>query len=102
MSTLSEIEAAVDKLPHPEQEILLEHLARKLGVRPPITEGSRAQREAGCKSSTGCGTAGLPSSDVHMNFKRTPTAGGCYSSVAGDRLPMEPSELFARPIALHQ
>ena len=45
MSTLSEIEAAVDKLPHPEQEILLEHLARKLGARPPITEGSRAQRE---------------------------------------------------------
>ena len=45
MSTLSEIEAAVDKLPHPEQEILLEHLAWKLGARPPITEGSRAQRE---------------------------------------------------------
>ena len=45
MSTLSEIEAAVDKLPHLEQEILLEHLARKLGARPPITEGSRAQRE---------------------------------------------------------
>jgi hypothetical protein len=45
MSTLSEIEAAVDKLSHPEQEILLEHLARKLGVRPTITEGSRAQRE---------------------------------------------------------
>ena len=45
MSTLSEIEAAVYKLPHPEQEILLEHLARKLGVRPPITEGSRAQSE---------------------------------------------------------
>ena len=45
MSTLSEIEAAVYKLPHPEQEILLEHLAGKLGVRPPITEGSRAQSE---------------------------------------------------------
>ena len=45
MSTLSEIQAAVDKLPHPEQEILLEHLARKLGARPTITEGSRAQRE---------------------------------------------------------
>ena len=45
MSTLSEIQAAVDKLPHPEQEILLEHLVRKLGVRPTITEGSRAQRE---------------------------------------------------------
>jgi hypothetical protein len=45
MSTLSEIEAAVDKLPRPEQEILLEHLARKLAARPPITEGSRAQRE---------------------------------------------------------
>jgi hypothetical protein len=34
MSTLSEVQAAVDKLPHPEQEILLEHLVRKLGVRP--------------------------------------------------------------------
>jgi transposase len=45
MSTLSEIEAAVDKLPRPEQEILLEHLARKLAARPPVTEGSRAQRE---------------------------------------------------------
>jgi hypothetical protein len=45
MSTLSEIQAAVDTLPHPEQEILLEHLVRKLGVRPTITEGSRAQRE---------------------------------------------------------
>jgi hypothetical protein len=30
---------------HPEQEILLEHLARKLGALPTITEGSRAQRE---------------------------------------------------------
>ena len=45
MSTLSEIEAAVDKLPQSEQEILLEHLARKLGARPPIMEGSQAQRE---------------------------------------------------------
>ena len=43
MSTLSEIEAAVDQLPQAEQEILLEHLARKLGARPPVTE--RAQRE---------------------------------------------------------
>jgi hypothetical protein len=45
MSTLSEIEAAVDKLPHPEQQILLEHLSRKLGARSTITEESRAQRE---------------------------------------------------------
>jgi hypothetical protein len=60
MSTLSEIQAAVDKLPHPEQETLLEHLVRKLGVRPTITEGSRGQRERWLKSSTGCGTAGLP------------------------------------------
>jgi hypothetical protein len=46
MSTLTEIEAAVDRLSHPEQEILLEHLARKLGVRPPVTDGSRGtQRE---------------------------------------------------------
>ena len=43
MSTLIEIEAAVDRLPHREQEILLEHLAHKLGVRPPITEGSGTQ-----------------------------------------------------------
>jgi hypothetical protein len=33
MSTLNEIEAAVDRLSHPEKEILLEHLARKLGMR---------------------------------------------------------------------
>jgi hypothetical protein len=48
MSTLSEIEAAVDQLPKAEQEILLEHLARKLNTlntRPLATEGSRAQRE---------------------------------------------------------
>ena len=45
MSTLSEIEAAVDKLPHPEQRILLEHLSRKLGARSTITEESRTQRE---------------------------------------------------------
>jgi hypothetical protein len=45
MSTLSEIQAAVDELPRPEQEILLEHLVQKLGVRPRITEGARAQRE---------------------------------------------------------
>ena len=43
-STLSEIEAAVDQLPHPEQEILLEHLARKLRARR-VSDGSRAQRE---------------------------------------------------------
>ncbi len=45
VSTLSEIEAAVDQLPHREQELLLEHLARKLGAHPPPTERSRAQRE---------------------------------------------------------
>jgi hypothetical protein len=45
MSTLSEIEAAVDQLPYAEREILLEHFARKLSARPPATEGSRAQRE---------------------------------------------------------
>ena len=44
VSTLSEIEAAVDQLPHPEQEILLEHLVRKLRARR-VSEGSRAQRE---------------------------------------------------------
>ena len=30
---------------HPKQEILLEHLVRKIGVRPTIAEGSRGQRE---------------------------------------------------------
>jgi hypothetical protein len=40
MSALSEIEAAVDRLSFPEQEILLEHLARKLSARPPVTDGS--------------------------------------------------------------
>jgi hypothetical protein len=45
VSTLAEIEAAVDQLSHPEQELLLEHLARKLGAHPSPTEGSRAQRE---------------------------------------------------------
>jgi hypothetical protein len=45
MSTLTEIEAAVDRLSHPEQEILLEHLARKLGMRPPLTDESWTQRE---------------------------------------------------------
>lgn len=45
MSTLIEIEAAVDRLPYREQEILLEHLAHKLGVRPPVTERSGTQGE---------------------------------------------------------
>jgi hypothetical protein len=44
MSTLIEIEAAVDQLPYFEQEILLEHLARKLGAGPPVTQGSQTQR----------------------------------------------------------
>jgi hypothetical protein len=44
MSTLAEIEAAVDRLPQPEQEILLEHLTRKLGARPPVTEGAQRER----------------------------------------------------------
>jgi hypothetical protein len=45
VSKLSEIEAAVNQLPHPEQEILLEHLTRKLGARPLVAEGTRGQRE---------------------------------------------------------
>jgi hypothetical protein len=60
MSTLSEIETAVDQLPHAEQEILLEHLARKLGARPPATEGSRAQRERWLQKLDDCGTTVLP------------------------------------------
>ena len=35
----------MNQLSHPEQEILLEHLARKLSGSPTTTEGSRAQRE---------------------------------------------------------
>jgi hypothetical protein len=50
MSTLTEIEAAVDRLSHPEQEILLEHLTRKLGMRSPVTDGSRTQRERGLET----------------------------------------------------
>ena len=50
MSTLVETEAAVDRLPYPEQEILLEHLARKLGLRPPVMEGSRTQRALGSQT----------------------------------------------------
>jgi hypothetical protein len=45
MSTLAEIEAAVDRLPEPEQEILLGHLTRKLGARRPVTErGAQHER----------------------------------------------------------
>ena len=47
MSTLTEIEAAVDRLPYPEQEILLEHLARKLAPPQSVTEGSRTKSERG-------------------------------------------------------
>ena len=45
MSTLSEIEAAVDGLSPSDQESLLEHLARKLGTRQPVADESRAKRE---------------------------------------------------------
>jgi len=44
MSTLTEIETAVDQLPCSEQELLFEYLARKLGADPPVTVGSRTQR----------------------------------------------------------
>lgn len=45
MSTLSEIEAAVDALSPSDQESLLEHLSRKLGTRQPVAHESRAMRE---------------------------------------------------------
>ena len=45
MSTLTEVEGSVDRLSYCEQEILLEDLARKLGVRLPVTDESRTQRE---------------------------------------------------------
>jgi hypothetical protein len=45
MSTLSEIEAAVDALSPSDQESLLEYLARKLGAHQPVTDESRAKRE---------------------------------------------------------
>ena len=46
MSTLAEIESAVDALPRPEQETLLQHLARRLaGARPCAdTDAADAQR----------------------------------------------------------
>jgi hypothetical protein len=44
MSTLTEIEA-VDRLPYGEQEVLLEHLAYKLAVCRPVTEGLGTQGE---------------------------------------------------------
>lgn len=34
MSTLTEIEAAVDALPSPQQEVLFRHLAQRLQKRP--------------------------------------------------------------------
>ena len=70
MSTLSEIEAAVDQLSHPEQEILLEHLAQKLGARPPAMEGSRAQRERwlqkldGLRNRGSTGKTGVPLQEI--------------------------------------
>ena len=72
MSTLSEIRAAVDKLLHPEQEILLEHLVRKLGVRPTITEGSRAQRERWLQKldrlrNRGTGKTGVPLQEIYVS-----------------------------------
>ena len=46
MSTLAEIETAVDRLSYPEQEILLEHLAHKLAVCRPVAEvlGTQGER----------------------------------------------------------
>lgn len=46
MSTLAEIESAVDALPRPEQETLLQHLARKLGGATPgsVTSEADVQR----------------------------------------------------------
>jgi hypothetical protein len=63
MSTLIEIEAAVDRLPYPEQEILLEHLACKLGMRPPLMEGSRTQHAPGPQT---------PISPVDSRFRNRP------------------------------
>lgn len=37
MSTLAEIEAAVETLPRPQQETLLRHLVLKLGVEVPAS-----------------------------------------------------------------
>ena len=49
MSTLAEIESAVDALSRPEQETLLQHLARRLSIGTPgsatsNTELARRQR----------------------------------------------------------
>jgi hypothetical protein len=85
MSTLSEIEAAVDKLSHPEQEILLEHLARKLGASPTIAEGSRAQRERWLqkldrlRNRGATGKTGVPLQEVldEIRGERIPASGWC-------------------------
>jgi hypothetical protein len=49
MSTLAEIESAVDALPRPEQETLLQHLARRLAAAThgPATDAQRRQRWLG-------------------------------------------------------
>ncbi|HEY5893721.1 MAG TPA: hypothetical protein VIT91_10865 [Chthoniobacterales bacterium] len=46
MSTLAEIESAVDALPRPEQETLLQYLVRKL-AGPRLTRSRVTQRGSG-------------------------------------------------------
>lgn len=46
MSTIAEIEAAMEHLPRPEQENLLAYLIQKLRNRPPATNAApKARRE---------------------------------------------------------
>lgn len=45
MSTIAEIEAAVERLPRPDQENLLAYLVRKLGQRTTPTAVPQTQRE---------------------------------------------------------
>lgn len=45
MSTIAEIEAAVERLPRPEQESLLAYLAHKLGTRTVPANAPQTQRE---------------------------------------------------------
>ncbi len=45
MSTIGEIEAAVERLPRPEQESLLAYLVGKLGPSTASSAATRAQRE---------------------------------------------------------
>ena len=49
MSTLTEIEAAVESLPQPEQEELLQHLSMRLQGRTRVADASRRTEGQGSR-----------------------------------------------------